>query len=92
MYLSGGTLWVMVAPYAGAWIETAPPFVFLVNLMSPLMQGRGLKLFQYLLMIRTGMSPLMQGRGLKLLPMESMTSVVLSPLMQGRGLKRGKGY
>ncbi len=33
----------LVAPHAGAWIETLDLYLKLCNLMSPLMQGRGLK-------------------------------------------------
>ncbi len=37
-------LQTVVAPHAGAWIETSLPRLPLAYSMSPLMQGRGLKL------------------------------------------------
>src|SRR3546814_7342619 len=58
------TRWI-VAPHAGAWIETAgraAPAAALPR--SPLMQGRGSKHGWRLLRRRDG-SPLMQGRGSK---------------------------
>tara|TARA_Y100001970_G_scaffold72551_2_gene92063 strand:- start:2519 stop:2650 length:132 start_codon:yes stop_codon:yes gene_type:complete len=38
-------LLVLVAPHAGAWIETEPEEIVDAPELSPLTQGRGLKLF-----------------------------------------------
>ena len=38
------TILLLVAPRAGAWIETAPATAVAVVAVSPLAQGRGLKL------------------------------------------------
>ena len=55
----------MVAPHAGAWIETDPPLFRGAICPSPLMQGRGLKHAGGLADAEQHESPLMQGRGLK---------------------------
>ena len=56
----------LVAPYAGAWIETYISSNTYISLASPLMQGRGLKHLLCHLRCLPILSPLMQGRGLKL--------------------------
>ena len=77
----------LVAPYAGAWIETYARVGCACTGMSPLMQGRGLKLRYWPIWYYRKESPLMQGRGLKPLVLGDKSEYPLSPLMQGRGLK-----
>ena len=56
----------MVAPYAGAWIETFLSRSISSSASSPLMQGRGLKPgIGGVKVYPVWASPLMQGRGLK---------------------------
>jgi len=57
---------ILVAPRAGAWIETCLERSGIVNtLTSPLAQGRGLKLSFSVFLAPRKLSPLAQGRGLK---------------------------
>ena len=56
---------LIVAPHAGAWIETYNSRFMLMRKKSPLMQGRGLKHFDKERGVFCLTSPLMQGRGLK---------------------------
>ncbi len=55
----------MVAPHAGAWIETDVAATERLDSQSPLMQGRGLKPYEDDITKLKIPSPLMQGRGLK---------------------------
>ena len=78
----------LVAPLAGAWIETvfdcgpdqrARP--------SPLSRGRGLKLRTDKVLIADDLSPLSRGRGLKHCRWMGGRDILRSPLSRGRGLK-----
>ena len=56
----------VVAPHAGAWIETPSPRTCVsVKARSRLTQARGLKLFLEMQMLKTYRSRLTQARGLK---------------------------
>ncbi len=80
--------YIKVAPHAGAWIETYAPQPERGIFLSPLMQGRGLKLAVEQACRPPQGSPLMQGRGLKLDITVRIYDYLASPLMQGRGLKQ----
>jgi len=80
----------MVAPRAGAWIETCGAKISCAEHMSPLAQGRGLKRDPAYHYRWRGRSPLAQGRGLKQKEYAMVLGEEASPLAQGRGLKLGK--
>ena len=78
----------IVAPRAGAWIETGGVAGGVHDTGSPLAQGRGLK--HQAACERADdnrQSPLAQGRGLKLDIAVHVLQHYRSPLAQGRGLK-----
>ena len=80
--ISGENLYV--APYAGAWIETIRGAQLRNAVyLSPLMQGRGLKLVVHLFGPLVLLSPLMQGRGLKPLWACRFKSKLRRPLCRG---------
>ena len=76
-----------VAPSAGAWIETGTITFYGKEAVSPLAQGRGLKLQAPARHRPRGRSPLAQGRGLKPVGGDLGRQKRGSPLAQGRGLK-----
>jgi len=78
----------MVAPHAGAWIETKNPQLLLPTYGSRLMQARGLKQKVTTYADDQIMSRLMQARGLKLTCKNKLSVVISSRLMQARGLKQ----
>ena len=57
---------LVVAPHGGAWIETRDPLRGFGRSLSPLTEGRGLKLTGIRRGEMMGLSPLTEGRGLKL--------------------------
>src|SRR3546814_16255566 len=74
-----------VAPHAGAWIETARSIKETSREMSPLMQGRGSKLWETKHVAGRPMSPLMQGRGSKHRRERSGDSSMEAQPIKGRG-------
>jgi len=73
----------LVAPHAGAWIETSIKVITSSVFLSPLTQGRGLKqLLQYPLVI-FALSPLTQGRGLKPFLQEQEETILRRPSRRG---------
>ncbi len=62
-----GDRYAMVAPHAGAWIETATGHRHALPSKSPPMRGRGLKRNIKVRKADDAGSPPMRGRGLKLL-------------------------
>mgnify|MGYP006292751431 CR=1 FL=1 len=76
----------IVAPHAGAWIETGVAERWKTIEMSPLMQGRGLKLRSYPHKANLPVAP-HAGAWIETMYSASSLSFSKSPLMQGRGLK-----
>ena len=78
----------IVAPHAGAWIETALRALhFAIITVSPPMRGRGLKQIDRLFSGKMITSPPMRGRGLKPHSTFEIMEDNESPPMRGRGLK-----
>ena len=78
---------MLVAPHAGAWIETVLLVEMLTKAKSRLMQARGLKHLSCINAKCFGESRLMQARGLKHFAPPFLASRKASRLMQARGLK-----
>ena len=77
-----------VAPLAGARIEISMYFMYISGIVSPLSQGRELKLTPTLLVDNLPWSPLSQGRELKYARLNVFSVFAnVSPLSQGRELK-----
>jgi len=78
----------IVAPRAGAWIETRSVGPRHTGLLSPPVRGRGLKLFHTTHKTCWIVSPPVRGRGLKQLNLYLLMDGKESPPVRGRGLKR----
>ena len=77
----------LVAPHAGAWIETFVLSAWVVSESSPLTQGRGLKQdLRQIAFCDTQVAP-HAGAWIETLIWLEPLPLLLSPLTQGRGLK-----
>src|SRR5690625_4846028 len=79
---------LLVAPHAGAWIETPTPSPTTCRARSPLTQGRGSKRISRRGLCSPDPSPLTQGRGSKRAGLSGNPALLASPLTQGRGSKQ----
>jgi len=79
----------LVAPRAGAWIETYKSDSYPdIMILSPLAQGRGLKHFYYILLILSFPVAPRAGAWIETLLAGVLLLTGWSPLAQGRGLKQ----
>ena len=77
----------LVAPHAGAWIETFPKALYLNNPPSPPMRGRGLKLSVNMDLYNRPFVAPHAGAWIETQYDMTFGHEVASPPMRGRGLK-----